>query len=254
MVKKSVTKNYFWRYLLAIVFILIVLELLLVIYSPSELNIENEGKFEPVFIQEGDLTLLSMMLPAVDSDGNGVSTVLFVEAMPGSGRTLTDIDNLLFWADTQHSIRIARLVAGELSEEDVNNYDLIYSIKANASIIGGPSAGAALAIATIAAIEGKSVREDVMITGTINRDGSIGPVSEILAKAKAAGDAGAKTFLVPLLQSRDIVYESEDSCETFGTSELCTTETKPRKVNLTEETGVQVIEVGSIEEALKYFY
>jgi len=39
-------------------------------------------------------------LPAVDKNGSGVITTLVVEAVQGSGRTLVDIDNLLFWADT----------------------------------------------------------------------------------------------------------------------------------------------------------
>jgi len=202
----------------------------------------------------GNATIVSMNVPAVNNESKGVSTNLVVEAMPGSGRVLVDIDNLLFWADTQQSIRIARIVAADISGVNVSNYDLIYNIYANASTIGGPSAGCALTIATIAALENKSLRNDVMITGSINHDGSIGPVESILAKAQVAKEANVSVLLVPLLQSREVIYEIKEHCEKFGTNDLCTSEQIPKRVNVSEETGVQVIEVGSIQEAMKYFF
>ncbi|MCL6500531.1 MAG: hypothetical protein K6T16_00660 [Candidatus Pacearchaeota archaeon] len=193
-------------------------------------------------------------LPAVDKNGEGVITLLVVEAVPGSGRTLVDIDNLLFWADTQHSIRIAKNVAENISGIDTGKYDLVYNIYANASVIGGESAGAALAIATIAVLQNKSLREDVMITGTVNHDGTIGPVQAILPKAKAARKINASVFLVPLLQGQEIVYEMRQHCEKFGPTEFCTTEQIPVKVNITKEAGVRVVEVGAVEDALEYFF
>ena len=64
----------------------------------------------------------------------------------------------------------------------------------------GPSAGAALTIATIAALKHDSIRSDVVITGTINADGTIGQIGGVLEKAQAAKDIGAKLFLVPVGQ------------------------------------------------------
>lgn len=207
------------------------------------------------FFSLNDSVMVKMNLPAVDAEGNGVSTVLTVEATPGSGRTLTDIDNLLFWADTQHSIRIARRVAENITGKKMEDYDIVYSITApNASLIGGPSAGAALAVATIAALEGKQLNNGVMITGGINHDGTISPVSAILEKAQAAKQAGATLFLVPLLQSRDVIYEESEHCEVFGSSEVCTTETRPRKVDVEEEAGIKVVEVETVEDAMGYFF
>ncbi len=198
--------------------------------------------------------MVKMFLPAVDSEGNGTNTVLTVESSEGTGRTLTDIDNLLFWADTQHSIRIARRVAENITLKRTEDYDIVYTIEANASLIGGPSAGAALAMATISVLDGKELNGSVMITGAINHDGSIGPVSGILEKAIAARAAGATLFLVPLLQSRDVIYETSENCETFGTTEVCTIETKPKKINVEQEAGIEVREVETIEDAMKYFF
>ena len=193
-------------------------------------------------------------LPAVDNEGNGVLTLLSVEAVPGSGRTLVDIDNILFWGDTQHSIRIAKNVASNITGIDANNYDLVYNIYANASVIGGESAGAALTLATISVLQNKPLSKDVIITGTINHDGTIGPVQSILAKAKAARENEALVFLVPLLQSREITYETHKYCDKFGGIEFCKEEQVPKRINISEEAGIEVIEVGSISEAMKYFF
>ncbi len=249
-----------FRFILVVVIIILIILLFLdlLINVPEPVRVEETGKSEPPrfqsFFSLADSTRVKMRLPAVNEEGRGVSTVLVVEATPGSGRTLTDIDNLLFWADTQHSIRIARRVAENITGKKMDDYDILYSIEANASLIGGPSAGSALAIATIAALEGKKLRKDVMITGRVNHDGSIGPVSAILEKARASRDVGATILLVPLLQSRDVVYETEEHCEVFGHAQICTTETKPVKIGVEEESGISIVEVESIQDAMLYFF
>lgn len=198
---------------------------------------------------------VSIKLPAVNKDAKGVITSLEVRATNGNGKTLVDIDNLLFWADTQNSIRMAKEVASEETDIDLNNVDLYFGVEAgDAQIISGPSAGAALTIATIAAAEGKTLNENVMITGTINHDGSIGPVGEIAQKAMAAKEAGAEIFLVPLLQGQEIVYERTEHCQKFGRSQFCTIEQIPKKIDVEEEVGIKIVEVENIKEALSYFY
>jgi uncharacterized protein len=192
-------------------------------------------------------------VPAINSNGTGISTELFVKLEKGSGRTLVDIDNLLFWADTQNSIRMAKLVSENITGVKLDDYDLTFSINANASLIGGESAGAALALASIAAIQNITLNETVMITGTVNHDGSIGPIGGVLEKAKAAKQVGAIKFIVPLLQGNEIIYETIEHCETFGIMEWCSTERIPKQVDIANESGLEVIEVGSIEEALTYF-
>ena len=200
-----------------------------------------------------EISMASIFMPAVDSEGRGVTTVLDVQILEGSGRALANIDKLLFWTDTQNSIRTARSVAEEITEKELSNYDLVYTIRANASVIEGPSAGAALTIATIAALENKAVNTSVMITGTINHDGTIGPVGEILQKAIAAKDIGAEVYLVPLAQSTQIKYTNKRYCEQIGWSEICTIEQIPEKIDVAEESGIDVIEVRTVEEALEYF-
>ncbi len=237
-----------------LILVLLAISFYYILYFTKE---KEEEKFIPVareFVSLSNTTLVSMKVPAVDSEGKGVSTLLVVETMSGSGRTLVDIENLLFWADTQHSMRIARLVAAILTGINISEYDLIYNIYANASLIGGESAGAALTIATIAALENKTLNTSVMITGSINHDGSIGPVSAILEKAKASRQVNATLFLVPLLQSRDVIYETKKHCEKFGWTEICTIEQIPKKINVEEQASIRIEEVSSVKEAMDYFF
>ncbi len=259
---------------LGIIFtILLVLNLLLVIPNISEIegeindedldvedeesirgDVKEEEAVEDIDI-ERNITKVEMMLPAADKDGKGVATTLEVEAIPnGTGKTLTDIDNILFWADTQHSIRMAKLAAEEITGMNVNDYDLIYSIDAKASVVGGPSAGAAMSVATIGALTGRRPNKSVIITGRVNHDGSIGPASAILEKAKASKDIGAKLFLTPLSQSEGIVYERSEHCEDFGHTEICQEEVRPIRVDIASDVGIDVREVGSIKGAKEYFF
>ena len=194
------------------------------------------------------------LLPAVDNEGNGVVTPLDVEIKTGTGRTLTNIDRLLFWVDTQQSIQIARNVAESMTNISTKNYDIIYAIEAgNATIVGGPSAGAALTLTTIAALQNKTVRSDVMITGTINPDGTIGRVGGVLEKASAAKDVGATIFLVPRGEGTEVKVTPEEKCTNENGFVFCETEYKRQEVNIGNALNITVLEVSKVEDALPYF-
>jgi len=210
---------------------------------------QNNYNFAP----EPVYSHIQINLAAVDQKGNGVTTPLIVESKPGNGKALTNVDKLLFWIDTQYSIQVAKAVAENVTKINGSNYDLIYSIESNASIIGGPSAGAALAIATIAALKNERLRTDVMITGTINEDGTIGEVGGILEKAKAAKDVGAKLFLVPYGQGEQTFLKPEESCIKRSGFIFCETTYKQITVNIGKDAGISVIEVENITDAYKYF-
>ena len=90
-------------------------------------------------------------------------------------------------------------------------------------------AGGALTVATIAALLNQTVKEGVVMTGTINEDGTIGSVGGVLKKAKAAKEIGAIVVLVPKGQSTEINSIPEETfkdvigliyCETKYTKEV----------------------------------
>lgn len=203
---------------------------------------------------ETNVSAATVVVPAVDENGKGVATTLDVQIIPGTRRALVDIDKLLFFTDTQNSIRVSRSVSENITGVELSYYDIIYSIRADASVIEGPSAGAAMTIATVAALLGKDPDTTVMITGTINHDGTIGPVGEILAKSVAAKEIGARAFLVPLGQSQQVVYENIEHCQNVGINRVCNIERLPKKIDVGEESGINVIEVTNIQEAMEHFF
>ena len=228
--------------------------ILLSIFSPVEPELRPISDKQITQVPQASAwNTVIINLPAVDNQGNGVVAKLKVQAISGEGRVLTNIDNLLFWVDTQYSIKVAEMVAENITGADLSDVDLIYTIETDASVIEGGSAGAALTIATIAVLQNKTVPSDVMITGTINPDGSIGPVGAIFAKAKAAKDVGVKMFLVPEGQGSQVNYAPEKKCEQVGPVTFCTTEYKPQKLDISKDVGIEVKEVSTISDALKYF-
>lgn len=200
----------------------------------------------------GMSSFAAIRIPAVGQDEEGVLTTLTVQVVPGSGRILTNIDKLLFWVDTQSSIRKATSVAENITGIDLADYDIIYGIQANASVIGGPSAGAAITLATIAALENRTINESVMITGSVNHDGTIGPVGGVVEKALISKEVGAQTFLVPLTQAAQVSYKTRQYCEKIGWMDFCTTETYPVKVDVEADAGIDVVEVMTIRDAMGY--
>ena len=154
--------------------------------------------------------------------------------------------------DMQGSAQLAALTACDLLGVDFTKHDFFYEIRADAPIVGGPSAGAVMTIATIAGLKNLTLRKDVFMTGMIDPDGFIGPVGGIPYKLEAAAKAGAKIFLIP--KGQRIVYVQERVVKRQGPFLLITTEMKPVDlVEMGKKLGVKVIEVSTIEQALWYY-
>ncbi|MFZ3077640.1 MAG: S16 family serine protease [Candidatus Aenigmatarchaeota archaeon] len=206
------------------------------------------------FISASTESSATIYLPAIDSNGNGVALPLTVQKSAGNGETLIDINNLVFWFDTQQSIRTAKSVAENFTGKNLGRTNLVYFIDSNASVVEGPSAGAALAMATIAALENRTLAPDVMITGTVNSDGTIGEVGGILEKAAAAKDAGAKLFLVPKGQGTETFLKPIETCSEQNSLTYCTARYSRTTTDISEKAGIKIKEVSSIGEAEKYFF
>ncbi len=194
---------------------------------------------------------ITLYAPAVASANGsyfGVLTEINVTMMNGSGNVFV-ITSPLTQLDMQGSAKLAVDVAGMLTGKDVSKYDFLFQVKSDAPIVGGPSAGATMTIAVICLLEKLNARDDVIMTGMINPDGSVGPVGGILEKGEAAGKAGMKYFLIPRGQS--IEYKTVE--EKIG----WITYYKKVPVNVTKELydkyGLIVKEVDDINEALAYF-
>ncbi len=193
-------------------------------------------------------------VPAVYQSANGVSMGalgnLTVEVEPGDGEVYFSADPLT-QIDTQGAARTAALVASYVLGKDPLSYNFYYRLESNSMIIGGPSAGAAMTAATMAAMLGMDIRKDVLITGMINPDGTIGPVGGIPEKLEAAAKGGAKIFLIPAGQR--IVERTVPKEEKIGPIVITTVEKKKVDlIDLGKKLGVKVIEVATISDAVKY--
>ncbi|HPR41973.1 MAG TPA: ATP-dependent protease [Candidatus Methanofastidiosa archaeon] len=180
------------------IFIALLLILMLV---PLPLNLASQAFDYTVTVnapavttdENGDYVGVISEMSASVSEGDGS---IFVETWP-----LSEID-------TQASARLAATVASEVCGVDLYDYNFYYTITSSSSVIGGPSAGGILTVATVAALNGWEVDTSVMMTGMINPDGTIGPVGGIYQKALAASEFGIKTFLVPEGQAT-VTYDGE---------------------------------------------
>ena len=155
------------------------------------------------------LVLLLLLLPLVTaspydirhlnilavSDGGDLGAVadLYLELRDGSGRVFLDTQPLTK-IDTQVSTRYARDIACDYYDLDCDRYDFIYTIRADSSIIGGPSAGGAIAALTAVAVMDLD-HDNVAVTGTINSGGTIGPVGGVAAKVMSASEVVDKVVV-----------------------------------------------------------
>jgi uncharacterized protein len=174
-----------------------------------------------------------------------------VSVTPGDGRVFVSTTPYTE-IDMQGSAQLAALTACDLLGIDFTNYDFFYTIEADAPIVGGPSAGAVMTVATIAAIKDLKIRNDVFMTGMIYPDGFIGPVGGLTYKLDAAAKSGGKIFLVPKGQTK--VYVEEKETKRIGMIYIITPVTK--EVDLVEygkERGVNVYEVETINDALRFY-
>lgn len=197
---------------------------------------------------------ISTKVVAIDNNGKGVTADLITEIRPGSGLVLVNINDLLADINTQYSARLAAQVAKNFTGYDLSDVDVIFNIKAKANVIGGQSAGSAMAISVISALTNKTLRDDVIITGSVLEDGRTGEAGSVKEKAKAAKDAGAKIFLIPYgLGSESHNYKKVKRCGKIRRYDYCEIIYEEEKINISDELGIQIIEVKTISEALNYF-
>jgi hypothetical protein len=103
--------------------------------------------------------------------------------------------------------------------------------------IDGPSAGALMTVGLLALIRGDKIKKGVTMTGSINPDGTIGPVGGIPYKVDGAKKAKAKLMLIPLGQRNS----ADDSGQLVDVIELG------------ERAKIRVREVGDVYQAYKHF-
>lgn len=128
-----------------------------------------------------------------------IGSILEIEAMAFPAREQGK--GIIRFNDTagsmaRDSVFNAAAVFRLLTGEDLANYDVHVNIIGGGNV-DGPSAGLAVAVAIISAVQGRAVRQDVALTGEISIQGKVKPVGGILEKVYGAKQAGMKLVLIP---------------------------------------------------------
>ncbi len=208
---------------------LVLIILLLPTLSSPYVNSKHEGR-----------NTVELRVPAVTrSDGKmrGITSSLSVTVEPGSGHIYMETWPLSE-VDMQASARLSVQTAAQTLDINSGEYNYYISVSSNSPMIGGPSAGAAMTVGIIAAIENITINKDVMMTGMINPDGSIGPVGGIIHKVNASKRYGVSKFLVPEGQAEYTDFRTEET------------------INVRDHAdpwGIEVVEVSDIYDVVKHY-
>ncbi|MFZ1202533.1 MAG: endopeptidase La, partial [Desulfobacterales bacterium] len=90
-------------------------------------------------------------------------------------------------------------------ENIFDNVDTHIHVPAGAIPKDGPSAGIAMATALISAATGRSIRNDVAMTGEITLRGRVLPIGGLKEKSLGAIRSGIKTIIIPSKNQKDLV-------------------------------------------------
>jgi predicted S18 family serine protease len=156
--------------------------------------------------------------------GTGVIIPLEIEVKNGTERIFIDVSEVFLEGDVQGTAKTAFALAdvkskGGLTQKDA--YIHIVNPYKKSLSLSGSSSGAVMTMALLALGKNATLKEDVVITGSIQGDGSIGSVLYISQKAEAAKSLNATVMLVPAGQKISV-------------------------------SGIELIEVSNVEEAMEY--
>ena len=237
----------------------------IVLFCSSFCNL-TEAESIPGQIYEGGESIIyrnvTVYAPAVAQTDNGyvgvISTITVTIQSNGSGRVFVDTLPLT-QVDMQGSARLAVKVASTIVEndEDTNidpsTYDYFFVVRTSSPVIGGPSAGAIMTVATISLLENWEMDNETIMTGMINPDGSVGPIGGIPQKIDAAYSAGAKHFLIPFGQGNytEMITTTEND---NGWTRIITKQVSRNVADYAMDNyGITVTEVADVYEALENF-
>jgi uncharacterized protein len=205
----------------------------------------------PALYEEREVVIVAVTSLPNGSYAGVTARLRVAVSCPGSGRVF--VETLpLSQLDLQASTRVAAQVASRVAGVRFDSCDFYASFRASSPIVGGPSASAATAVAFAAALLRLPLRGDVVMTGMVLPDGSIGPVGGLRAKLEAAASAGAKVFLVPYGQTTYVEY----TVVTRRVGPVTMREVRPVTVDLVEygrSLGVDVRPAATVYEALHVF-
>jgi len=141
--------------------------------------------------------------------------ILFIETSSMKGRgglTLTGKLGDVMKESATAALTYIKSHAEELGiDEDIfSSIDLHVHVPEGAIPKDGPSAGVSMVSALVSVITGKTVRQDIAMTGEITLRGDVLPVGGISEKVLAALRAGITELILPVLNEKDVLEIPEE--------------------------------------------
>jgi ATP-dependent Lon protease len=135
--------------------------------------------------------------------------ILFIEAslVPGKGQLiLTGQLGDVMKESAQAAVSLAKMRLDTLgaARSVLETHDLHIHLPAGAIPKDGPSAGVAMFLAIASLLSGRTVRNDIAMTGEISLRGLVLPIGGIKEKSLAALRAGIDTVLLPKRNEKDL--------------------------------------------------
>ncbi|WP_047758124.1 S16 family serine protease, partial [Geobacillus sp. ZGt-1] len=175
---------------------------------------------------------------AVYGPNTGALLEIEVTALPAKGKGTINVTGIIeeeSIGSAEKSVRRKSMARG--SAENVitvlramgvpaDRYDIHVNFPGGAPV-DGPSAGVAIAVGIYSAIYQLPVDHTIAMTGEISIRGYVKPVGGVFAKIKAAKQAGAKKVIIPLENMQSLLREA---------------------------SGIQIIAVRRLEEALMHVF
>mgnify|MGYP001176843330 CR=1 FL=1 len=149
----------------------------------------------PAVIDENSSQMIRVQIQTAEKiNSNDYQTFLNTNPLVGYG--------------TQDSINIASEIARWILDEegiDTSGCNILVTFYSQRDVeyIDGPSAGAGLTVLMIAALENKTIRSDLTMTGTVEDDLTVGSIGGLALKGEAAYKSGYKVLLTPSLSNSE---------------------------------------------------
>lgn len=200
-----------------------------VIIGPKEvLEVVQVGRLSPYLTLKGSPTYAKGKIFGLGVMGF-VGSILEIEAVIFP--TQTKGKGSIRFNDTagsmaKDSVFNAASVIRKITGEDISNYDIHVNIIGGGRI-DGPSAGVTIMAAILSALQDRSIRQDLAITGEISIQGRVKAVGGIFEKIYGAKQAGMKKVIVPKENKKDVPVDLK---------------------------GIEVVFVDAVEEALEHLF
>ncbi|HWI63852.1 MAG TPA: Lon family ATP-dependent protease [Symbiobacteriaceae bacterium] len=107
---------------------------------------------------------------------------------------------------TKDSLFNAAAVVRRATSQDLNNWDVHVNVVGGGKI-DGPSAGVAIYLSMISAIQGQPIRQDVAITGEVSIRGTVKAIGGVYEKIYGARQAGMTRVVLPEENRKDVPQE-----------------------------------------------